>query len=216
MLIVCESYAEEHNLVFSTDPVPSKSKTKCIYFCGKAGRIQYPEPVQLGGKDLPWVESADHNGHHLHQLTNMDKDSQRARAKFINKTVEVREELSFARPEQIMRAIQILSTDAYGSMLWNLGSAGAESFFKSWNTCVKLVFGVPRNTYTYLVEDFLASGYTSLRNQILSRYPGFFRSLLGSPSKEVRVPLLELFNGTQDLLLAPICDISLTCQDSLS
>ena len=44
-----------------------------------------------------------------------------------------------------------------------------------------------RNTYTYLVEGFLASGYTSLRNQILSRYPGFFRSLLESPSKEVRV-----------------------------
>jgi hypothetical protein len=28
---------------------------------------------------------------------------------------------------------------------------------------------------------------TSLRNQILSRYPGFYRKLLSSPSKEVRV-----------------------------
>ena len=27
----------------------------------------------------------------------------------------------------------------------------------------------------------------SLRNQIIARYPGFFRSLLGSPSKEVRL-----------------------------
>ena len=27
MLVVCQSYAREHNLVFSTDPVPSKSKT---------------------------------------------------------------------------------------------------------------------------------------------------------------------------------------------
>ena len=56
-----------------------------------------------------------------------------------------------------------------------------------WNTCVKLVYGVPRNTFTYLDEGFLAVNQTSLRNQILSRYPGFYRKLLTSPSKEVRV-----------------------------
>ena len=71
-------------------------------------------------------------------------------------------------------------------MLWKLSSSGAESFFKSWNTCVKLVYGVPRNTVTYLVEGYFASGQTSLRNQILSRYPGFFQGLLQSPSREVR------------------------------
>ena len=32
MLQVCETYAKEHNLVFSTDPVPAKSKSKCLYF----------------------------------------------------------------------------------------------------------------------------------------------------------------------------------------
>ena len=86
-----------------------------------------------------------------------------------------------------MQAVQVLCTDAYGSMLWRLSSPEAESFFKSWNTCVKLVYGVPRNTFTYLVEGYFASGQTSLRNQILSRYSGFFRGLLQSPSKEVRV-----------------------------
>ena len=34
MVVVCERYGVEHNLVFSTDPVPKLSKTKCIYFCG--------------------------------------------------------------------------------------------------------------------------------------------------------------------------------------
>ena len=157
-----------------------------MLFCGKAGRVQYPDPVKLDGKDLPWVECADHLGHTLHQETNMDRDSRRARARFIDRTVEIREELFFAKPEQVMRAVQILSTDSYGSMLWALNSAGAESFFKSWNTCVKLVYGVPRSTFTYLVEGYFASEYC-LRNQILARYPGFFRSLLGSPSKEVRI-----------------------------
>ena len=33
MLEVCEAYASDHNLVFSTDPEPSKSKSMCMYFC---------------------------------------------------------------------------------------------------------------------------------------------------------------------------------------
>ena len=54
-------------------------------------------------------------------------------------------------------------------MLWALDSDTAESYFKSWNTAVKLVFNVPRSTFTYLVEGQLAAGFTSLRNQIMSR-----------------------------------------------
>ena len=120
------------------------------------------------------------------KLVSMEKDCQRARAKLIDKTVDIRKQLSFANPEQIMQAVQILCTDAYGSMLWDLSSTAAEQFFRSWNTCVKLVNGVPRSTFTYLVEGFFASGQHSLRNQVLSRYSGFFRSLMQSPSREVR------------------------------
>ena len=86
-----------------------------------------------------------------------------------------------------MQAIQVLCTDAYGSMLWELGSDPAEQYFKSWNTCVKLAYGLPRSTFTYLVEGYLAADQTSLRNQVLSRYPGFYRNLLSSPSREVRI-----------------------------
>ena len=75
--------------------------------------------------------------------------------------------------------------DAYGSMLWDLGSSSSEQFFKCWNTCVKLAFDEPRNTFTYLVEGFLASDLTSMRNQILSRYAGFYRKLINSPCREV-------------------------------
>ena len=83
--------------------------------------------------------------------------------------------------------VQILCCDGYGSMLWDLKENPAEQYFKCWNTSVKLIFGVPRSTFTYLVEGLLAEDQTSLRNQILARYPGFYRKLLTSPSKEVRV-----------------------------
>lgn len=187
MLRVCEEYAEAHNLVFSTDPTPSKSKTKCMYFCGLAGNVRYPEPVQLCGEDLPWVETADHLGHKLHQLCRMDQDSRRARGRFISKSVQLRDELNFAKPAQVIQAIQTLCTDAYGSMLWSLNSVTTEQFFKCWNTCVKLAYDIPRSTFTYLVEGYFASTHTSLRNQVLSRYPRFFSNLLSSPSKEVRI-----------------------------
>ena len=126
MLNVCRSYAAENNLVFSTDPVPALSKTKCIYFCGRQGRVRYPDPVQLAGQELPWVEQADHLGHTLHQLSNMEKDCRRARARFIAKTVELREELSFASPDQILKAVQVFCSDSYGSMLWNLKSESSQ------------------------------------------------------------------------------------------
>ena len=46
MLDTCESYAEEHNLIFSTDPNPVKCKTKCIQFLKKSREIA---PLSLCG-----------------------------------------------------------------------------------------------------------------------------------------------------------------------
>ena len=38
MLYVCQSYADEHNLVFSTDQVPALSKTKCVFLASTIQR----------------------------------------------------------------------------------------------------------------------------------------------------------------------------------
>ena len=86
-----------------------------------------------------------------------------------------------------MQAVQIFCIDAFGSMLWDSGSQVPEQYFKSWNTCVKLVHGLTRSTFTYLVKGFLSGSQVSLWNQVLSRYPGFYRGLLNSPSKEGRI-----------------------------
>ena len=186
MLETCENYAQRHNLEYSTDPNPSKSKSKCIYFSGKARNVQLPDPLQLNGEDLPWVATAEHLGHTLHQDCTMDQDARVKRAKFIDKTCELRETFDFAHPEQVIKAAQVYASDAYGSMLYNFSSNASESFFKSWNTFVKLAWNVPRDTYTYIVENLLANNFSSLKKQILSRYTTFFQSLFTSASKEVR------------------------------
>ena len=180
-----ERYGKEHNMVFSTDPVPSKSKTKCMFFCGHSNAVKYPDPILLDGKLLPWVATAEHLGHTLHQSGSMEQDCKVHRAQFIQKSIEIREHFSFASPDVVLKAVQVYCSDSYGSMLWNLRSGYAESYFKCWNTLVKLVNRVPRNTFTYLVEGYFAREKTSLRNQVLARYTSFFHSLLKSPSAEV-------------------------------
>ena len=56
MVRVCEEYGRQHNMVFSTDPVPSKSKTKCMFFSGHRN-VRYPDHIQLDGRILPWLVS---------------------------------------------------------------------------------------------------------------------------------------------------------------
>ena len=85
----------------------------------------------LDGKYLQWVQQADHLGHTLHQTVTMDKDCLRARAKFIDKSVDVREQFSFANPHQALQMVKVLCCDGYGSILWDLEFGPAEQFFKS-------------------------------------------------------------------------------------
>ena len=59
----------------------------------------------------------------------------------------------------------------------------ASQYCNSWSTCVKLAWRVPRSTHSY----FLSGGLVSARSDLLNRYVGFYRSLLNSPSMEVRI-----------------------------
>ena len=83
--------------------------------------------------------------------------------------------------------IASLCTSAYGSNLWKLDSVEAEMMFSAWRTGIKLAWDVHRACRTYLLQQVLAPNITSLRVSLLSRFLGFFRGLLSSPSHEVAV-----------------------------
>ena len=55
-----EDYASEHNLNFSVDPNPAKSKSKAIYMCGTLTNVDYTDNLQLYDHVLPWVQQANH------------------------------------------------------------------------------------------------------------------------------------------------------------
>ena len=187
MLEVCENYAIRFNVSFSTDPDPIKSKSKCIFMIGEKRNLTRPVPLMLGGRELPWVSTAVHLGHELHESGKMNHDAKVKRAEFISKSVEVRETFGFASPVEVLQAQKVYCSSFYGSMLWNLSGEGATQVFNAWNTGVKLAWDCPRDTRTYLAQQVLSCGLDSARTDILVRYAKFFKSLRTSPGREVSV-----------------------------
>ena len=185
MVKICEDYGLEHNLVFSTDPDPKKSKTKCILFYGNHCQ-SLPVRVTLDDKPLPWVDRVDHLGHVLQSDGSMEADACRARASFLSRADDIRDNLFFADPIQRVQAIQLYCCDGYGAMLWNLRSEYSEKYFKAWNIQIRNAWQVSPMTHTYLVEHYFAKGQTSLRSQTYVKYTKFVQKLLQSPSKEIR------------------------------
>ena len=57
MLTTCEDFASSHNLQFSTDPNPTKCKTKCMAFLSQPRDLAN---IYLCGNPLPWVSSLKH------------------------------------------------------------------------------------------------------------------------------------------------------------
>ncbi len=99
MLKICETFTEAHNIKFSTNEDPSKSKSKAIYMVGqRGGGLPRPKPLVLCGKPLPWVDKADHLGNVLHQDGTMRQDCREKRAMFIDSSVKIRKTFYFAHP----------------------------------------------------------------------------------------------------------------------
>ena len=181
MLELVEKYGASLNLTFSSSQDPKKCKSFCLFFTGRTTlrKVVFPAPLVLNGVRLPWREKAVHLGHTLHQDLTLNADAKEKRARFIAKSVEVRSQFAFAAPPQILKAVQVLACDAYGSMLWRLDSAAATAFFNAHTSCVKRVFRLPLNTLPIWWRG------TWVRVQVLSRFPKFYRRLVESPSKEV-------------------------------
>ena len=187
MLDTVENFAMRFNISFSTDPDPKKSKSKCIYVVGNKRNLSKPPPLVLCGNELPWVESAAHLGHELHESGNTEHDAVFKRAQFIEKSVEVRTMFDWASPTEVLQALKTYCSSFYGSMLWDLGGVKASHVYSAWDLAVKLTWGCPRATRTFLLQKVLSCGMSSARTDIMSRYAKFFRGLRNSVSMEVRV-----------------------------
>ena len=88
-----------------------------MWFTGKSGQLDYPTPITLNGDALPWVETADHLGHKLHQTCTMAYGARYKRAQYIDKTTTLRDTFSYARPEEKLFALATYAGGLYGYAL---------------------------------------------------------------------------------------------------
>ena len=150
MVNICQNFANENNLKFSTNDDPEKSKTKCLHF--SKSKIE-PAKIELDGRLLPWVKSAKHLGNILERDNTFSVDIDMKRGKFIGKIHSLMQEFNYATPDVTSKILQIYTTSFYGSNLWNILGKSCEKLYKAWNVAIRMVYKVPRETHRYFIEE---------------------------------------------------------------
>ena len=119
MLKVCERYAGEHNLQFSTNTNPNKSKTKCMAFLNKSRPLR---KLKLCGNELPWVEKGKHLGVKVTNDTRniLGDDIMEKRARYIQSNNELMQEFSFSHSRTKVFINRVFSSHFYRFVLRNL------------------------------------------------------------------------------------------------
>ena len=179
MLNICQEFSNEHSMLFSTDPDPAKSKTKCLHFSRKC--VEVPE-VFLNKEKLPWVLTAKHLGNKLtskifQNPCGMDSTSDllQKRAIFFQKIHKIKQAYGFYDPKIVCEIVKIFGTSFYGSPLWSLRSAEHQQLNRSWNTVVKMIWNLPFQTHKRFVEDL--TNVPHLQSVLHGRYVGFLKIL---------------------------------------
>ena len=186
MIKVCEQYAKEHNLTFSTNENISKCKIKCMAFLT---RKRYLRPMVLCEHNLPWVNSIRHLGNKIeNKLDGMKQDMKEKKARFIQKNNEICQEFSFAEPIQKAKLNQIYNSHFTGSSLWDLFCNEAESVGKTWNVAIRKMLGLDRRTHRYFIEPL--SRQQHITWSLNRRFINFTHKIATS----LKTPLKILFN----------------------
>ena len=192
MLQICEKFAIDHNLNFSTDMNPLKCKTKCAAFLRKPGSIS---DVRLCGNKLPWVDQFKRLGNTISNVfPYTEQDILIKRGQFISKNLELNQEFYFACPRTKFEINSIYNSHFYGSPLWDLTGKSAINFESTYNRGIKVMFNLPLSTHRNLVEH--VSGHAHLRKTLISRFLGFIEQI--RKSRKV-VPKLLLSQISHDV-----------------
>ena len=84
MLNICEQYAKEHNLSFSTNQTINKCKTKCMAFNKKERDLR---SMMLCENSLPWVKSTRHLGNKIEDKIDGTRQGMREKSHSLSKRI---------------------------------------------------------------------------------------------------------------------------------
>ena len=174
MLNVYEKYASDHNLCFSTDPDPKKSKTKCMAFLQKKRNIRN---LSLCSNPLPWVESGKHLGTKIENQVRsiLSQDMKEKRAQYIQRNNELMQEFAFADSITKTKINSIYNSHFTGSVLWYLFGLDAERIYKTWNTSIRKMFRLDRTSHRYFIEP--VSNLPHIKISFIKRFINFIEKL---------------------------------------
>ena len=207
MLIVCEKYAEKHNLKFSTDTNPVKSKTKCMAFLKKERQLR---GLKLCQNTLPWVDSGKHLGMRIDNAKDIfSGDINEKRARYIQGNNQLMQEFSFASCSTKMFINKIYNGHHYGSVLWDLYNSQTEMVYNTWSVSIRKMLRLDRKTHRYLIEPL--SKMKHLKRMLFESFNTFTKKLATSPKESVRNVYGIIANDCRSITGSNARNIKLDC-----
>ena len=204
MVDICQNYAEEHKIQFSTNPEAEKSKTKGIVFSRKELTFD-PEPVSLCGNPLPWVKRAKYLGGQLtSHLDGYQQDARCKRALFIERNCELLQEFPMAHPQLKCRINQIYNSSFHGSVMWDLTGENTKQLINSWSVAVRHMWELPLNSYRFFIEPL--SG-THAKTMLMGRYVTFIQNIRKSSRPGAIYLLQKILKNVDTITGRNICYI---------
>ena len=191
MLDIAAKYANDHNIKFSTNPIPEKSKTKGIIFGRKTA--DEPEKLSLYGNYLPWVESAKYLGNKItNKIDGLQNDILEKRANFIERNCEILQEFPYSHPEFKCKLNRIYNSSFPGSVLWDFTSNNFRLLINSWSVSTRHMWNLPRESHRYFIEPL---GGPHAKTMIYTRFLKFIQTINTKCQKKSAKYLLQIIKG---------------------
>ena len=183
MLQVCEHYAKDHNLRFSTNSNPNKSKTKCMAFLQKKRDLN---KLKLCGDLLPWVVTGKHLGTRIENKPGdiLNQDMKEKRAQYIQRNNELMQEFPFAHSSTKCNINAIFNSHFTGSVLWDLFGREAEMIYNTWNISIRKMFCLDQRSHRYFIEP--VSKIKHIKIAFMKRFIKFTEQLACSTKRTTR------------------------------
>ena len=196
MLDLASKYVTDHNITFSTNPDPSKSKSKGIVFSRKKIAFE-PKPLTLNNDELPWVNQAKYLGNEIEAIPNgLLKDSKMKQARYIERNVELNQEFRLAHPEVKCRINRIYNSSFPGSVLYDLKSDSVRQLTNSWSASIRQMWDLPFNSHRYLIEQLGGEHAFSI---ITIRFINFLKNVKKSEKMAVQLMLQKVIQNVDSI-----------------
>ena len=194
MVDTCSRYAKSHNLTFSTNADPQKSKTKCMAFQQKK-RVLFN--LKLDGKALPWVTTVKHLGTTITTSDNcrMEQDLLEKRAAYIARNNELNQEYHYAYPQTKIWINSVFNTSFYGAPLWDLFSRNFKKMEKTWNVSMRIMLSLPRDTHRYFIEPL--TGQPHIVKSLQRRFLKFVDNIMNGDKNVLRKVMEKIMYDTR-------------------